>query len=81
MFTARCPTTKAAADRCDHFGRLACDLGVRAARQAHCKHRTSAHLARHGDAAAHHGGVGLAELLKQLRLLPWGHAYPGVGDG
>ena len=56
MFTARCPTTKVAADRCDHFGRLACDLGVRAARQAHCKSRAFARLARHRHVAAHHAG-------------------------
>ena len=56
MFTARCPTTKVAADRCDHFGRLACDLGVRAARQAHCKSRAFARLARHCHVAAHHAG-------------------------
>ena len=56
MFTARCPTTKAAADRCDHFGRLACDLGARAARQPHCKSRAFARLARHCHVAAHHAG-------------------------
>ena len=26
-------------------------------------------------------GIGLGELLKKLRLLLWGHANPGVGDG
>ena len=56
MFTARCPTTKVAADRCDHFGRLACDLGARAARQAHCKSRAFARLARYCHVAAHHAG-------------------------
>jgi hypothetical protein len=29
-------------------------LAIAAARQAHCKHRTFAHLARHDQIAAHH---------------------------
>ena len=70
MFTARCPTTKVAADRCDHFGRLACDLGVRAARQAHCKSRAFARLARHCHVAAHHAG----------ELAGDGEAQPGATE-
>jgi hypothetical protein len=70
MFTARCPTTKEAADRCDHFGRLACDLGVRAARQAHCKSRAFARLARHCHVAAHRAG----------ELAGDGEAQPGATE-
>jgi hypothetical protein len=40
-------------------------LAIAAARQAHCKHRTFAHLARHGHVATHHprelAGDGKAE--------------------
>jgi hypothetical protein len=45
---------KQTADRCDAFGRSACDLGVRAGRQAHCKSRAFAGLARDCHVAAHH---------------------------
>ena len=47
---------KQTADRCDAFGRSACDLCVRASRQPHCKSRAFARLARHCHVAAHRAG-------------------------